>query len=85
MNTKGIISILHHFYSDLYKEKTVDLDQINHFLDSSTLTPLPLDHKLFIDKPISAQEVLDTIKQLKSNTAPGRVSLLNFTKFLTLT
>lgn len=66
------MAILQEFYSRLYKEKPTDSHQILHFLDASPLKTLAEEHKLFLDKSITVQEVLDTIKRLKSNTAPGK-------------
>lgn len=65
-------SCLFYKISTLYGKKPADPAQINNFLKAFPLSALLLGHKLFLDKPITEQEVLDTIKHLKSNTAPGR-------------
>lgn len=53
--SEDIMDILKKFYSSLYKEKPTDPCRISQFLEASPLEPLSVEHKLFLDKPITAQ------------------------------
>lgn len=58
--TKNIISTLHK-YVDLYKGKQISPSLIRSFLNLTLFNALTPEHKNFMDKQISAEEVADTI------------------------
>lgn len=72
IRTDRVVQVLHKFYSELYGGKPLEVERIGKFLKSVALPSLSVEHCASLDKEITAQEVLDTIKHLKSNTAPGR-------------
>lgn len=67
-----IVEILERFYENLYASTLHNSEEIKEFLASISLLSLSVEHRDWLNGPITTQKVLDTIKNLKSNTAPGR-------------
>ena len=60
------------FYSDLYRSRLPQKEEINNFLDSIGFTHILSDHdKEICDQPIAENEIIDVLKKLKKNKSPG--------------
>jgi hypothetical protein len=64
------------YYQTLYSEKLDFYDQsyqdnLNTFLKDNQMPKLSVDNKMFCDKPISQQEILESLKHLSNGKSPG--------------
>lgn len=62
----------HGFYADLYSEHKLNGPQaVTKFLDNLPIPTLSADHRDRLEAPVSTEEVLAVIKNLKRCSAPG--------------
>uniref|UniRef100_A0A803SNV6 Reverse transcriptase domain-containing protein n=1 Tax=Anolis carolinensis TaxID=28377 RepID=A0A803SNV6_ANOCA len=59
------------FYSQLYKEETIDLTKIVQYLGNQKLEKITEEQRGILNKEISEKEVKNAIRSLKLNKAPG--------------
>uniref|UniRef100_A0A803TUP7 Reverse transcriptase domain-containing protein n=1 Tax=Anolis carolinensis TaxID=28377 RepID=A0A803TUP7_ANOCA len=66
-----ILQEFEEFYSQLYKEETIDLTKIVQYLGNQKLEKITEDQRGILNKEISEKEVKNAIRSLKLNKAPG--------------
>ena len=74
VNQRTILEEIHSFYEVLYKKQQDgnNLENImDNFLDSVEIPQLNNVDKDFLDKPISKQEIYETLTSMKHNKSPG--------------
>lgn len=60
------------FYKELYKSQiTAEQSDIIEFLDKLPLTAISEEDKIFLDSPLSPEEVFNAIQSMPSNKSPG--------------
>lgn len=64
--------IFEEYYSQLYNHKPNTHDKLgNEFLTGPNIPLLNQDMLLFLNSPVTQEEIYTTIKQISSNKAPG--------------
>ena len=73
VDQREILHRIHSFYEDLYTENTdsEQHDSIKSFLTSIESPQVTEDDNFLLEKPISKQELFDTIQSMKHNKSPG--------------
>lgn len=72
LNPQRMMEVFHNFYSKLYAfDNGFASDKLEKFLDNLNLPTLKKEHKKILEAPISAEEVLTVIQNLKMDKAPG--------------
>lgn len=71
--TKIISKIIKEFYHILYSSECKDSSVLRNFLDKITFPTLSAKNSQDLNRPITAQEVLESIKSLQSGKAPGPI------------
>lgn len=70
--TKIMSKVIKDFYHDLYSSECRDSSALRkNFLDKITFPTLSAESSKDLDRPITAQEVMESIKSLRSGKAPG--------------
>ena len=68
------MKVVETFYTQLYEREIEDVHEQNYFFRNIT-NKLTVEDKIFLDKPITKDELHEALKDLKSDKSPGDDSI----------
>ena len=72
--TENVLNIVNKFYTSLYKREQENVEEQNYFF-RNIRTRLSVEDRIFLDSPLTKEELYESLKELKNGKSPGDDSI----------